>query len=1143
MSDLYDVKISVKLLPEIKGLLSMKPNHENLFRDTIFGPWLDIQSHENDSHMMHYVFQHQVSVPNLRHDCPPIIFHIGDHCELVFMGNEKRNFLTKHIMWLVDDLDAWNAFLWGEYMWEKFYNRTVNVVSRHTEHHLAQLKKNPNFNATYNLYEFAWAFKIWILESYPKSKKWWSKKANVIPRGLAWSKVTMFEKSDFEELYGPMSNPNVPLIASPEEMSHAWFKDSAEFIKGLDAQDGTFLQDDQCREKSMEQHNGMCGDTEDGTFVHRVVGKICPKMNRMSVDDGDGVLDSQSDDGDGVLDSQTKDVIEEASMLPTMSSNSPQAGNAAVSEFFAEFDALKKEVLLIKQRKDDEFYELTKRFSKLETSETFVKFKKLLTNDLCTENESSDCNPKKSDGGVSIEEKPNFSSHHNDSSNHIGGVSSEAKDLYSNSQHHLHLLIKGLGTKIENPSIDSVLVVPPKVDDPMLRTIKPKDDFDEADVDSYDDDYMSMFNDEEQPAKSSLNDLELQQEPDIVDVKDGILEQQANADKGKTIIIQETVGVKAEEKPSLGRGLGTLKFKKKNYELALRPNYVLRSTKIRKKKMAMSLKSTPVPTKRKTRLNKTEDVVLPYDLENLSRPDGCKSDKVTVPEYMSAFINNKDLPEYRFPWGKRDIVIGRSFWLSLSCLNIGKSGWLTDQHLDVWIDLMWSLRPPEADWAIVSPHFSTCILNGMMQDYFSNGHMYPLPWIAVEKVYFLVNEPKQHWCLARLEIRTGVVTFYDLLGWAGGSRRCWWRRMKKVLPKKLTLYLLMHGIFESKGLSADHYKITYNYASVPFQASLYGDYGIWVCIFIYRLCRNLPVAFDNDPLETAYNQALPSYMLSLDHNLTYSPLVTVVNDSNLLQLALVTGYVPAFNSQPKSDKILLGFGVHPDTLDPTIIKVSYPRGRHGNWYVSVFTLSSMDWKKLDNDCLPRESIIFKCSSQVVIGWLIFWAGHERFVSDDGHIVLKKHLLVSFDLIGHSFQVHNIDVVFRDGLTVLMCLSSIGNSLILSGSTDEIDWYLFCGWYVLVDDTSLTSFTLLFAIPTPNYVKLLGFTMDEISLPIVEVPGPHQLANSVQVLNISTQTLQNLGIQGVAGSFFIEQYKESLILLPYPDCELYHMFLA
>ncbi|GKD86340.1 F-box domain containing protein [Tanacetum coccineum] len=342
------------------------------------------------------------------------------------------------------------------------------------------------------------------------------------------------------------------------------------------------------------------------------------------------------------------------------------------------------------------------------------------------------------------------------------------------------------------------------------------------------------------------------------------------------------------------------------------------------------------------------------------------------------------------------------------------------------------------------------------------------------------------------------------------------------------------------------------------------------CIDLINFQKTYGILSSNDCcMILRYNQAFPSYMLSLDHNLTYSSLVTVVNDSNLLPVGTCHGIwcfsygipiiccslwnpsikrsinilVPAFNSQPKSDKILLGFGVRPDTLNPTIIKVAYPRGGHGNWYVSVFTLSSMDWKKLDNDCLPRESIRFKRSSQVVVGRLIFWAGHERFVSDDGHVVFKKHLLVSFDLIGHSFQVHDIDAVFRDGLTVPMCLSSIGNSLILSGSTDETDCYLFCGWSVLVDVTSLTSFTLLFAIPTPNYVKLLGFTMDEISLPIVEVPGPHQLANSVQVLNISTQTLQNLGIQGVAGSFFIGQYKESLILLPYPDRELYHMFLA
>nr|GFA53260.1 phospholipase-like protein [Tanacetum cinerariifolium] len=320
----------------------------------------------------------------------------------------------------------------------------------------------------------------------------------------------------------------------------------------------------------MEQHNGMCGSTQDGTSVDRVVGKICLKMNRMSVDDGDSVLDSQSDDEDGFLDSQTKDVIEEASMLPTMSSNSPQEGNTAAS--------------------------------------------------------SSSAHP---------------------------GNDKDVSRLDDNME-------------IDVPNAKDLVVVTPKVDDPMLRTIKPKDDFDEANVDSYDDDYMSLFNDKEKPAKSSVNDMELQQEPDIVDVKDGILEQQANADKGKTTVIQESVGVTVEEKPSLGRGLGTLKFKKKNYKRALRPNYVLRSAKIRKKKMAMSLKSpfgqqsdtTPVPTKRKTRLKQ----------------------------------NRRHCAAFRFR--------GRSFWLRLSCLNIGKSGWLTDKHLDLWNDLMWSLRQPKADCAI-----------------------------------------------------------------------------------------------------------------------------------------------------------------------------------------------------------------------------------------------------------------------------------------------------------------------------------------------------------------------------------------------------------------------------------------------------------
>nr|GEU75688.1 hypothetical protein [Tanacetum cinerariifolium] len=98
-----------------------------------------------------------------------------------------------------------------------------------------------------------------------------------------------------------------------------------------------------------------------------------------------------------------------------------------------------------------------------------------------------------------------------------------ANDGYSNSHHHLHLLIKALDSKTENPSID--VVVAPKDDDRLLRTIKPNDTCDEVEVDNFEDDYMLMLNDEEKHVKSSLNDMDLEQELDKIAVKQGILEQ------------------------------------------------------------------------------------------------------------------------------------------------------------------------------------------------------------------------------------------------------------------------------------------------------------------------------------------------------------------------------------------------------------------------------------------------------------------------------------------------------------------------------------------------------------------------------------------------------------------------------------------
>ncbi|GJX46925.1 hypothetical protein Tco_0272115, partial [Tanacetum coccineum] len=157
---------SVKLLEEIKLLLERNPNRERLFRRTVFERWLDIPSHDNDNHLMHYVLQHQVW----------------------------------HLVSLVEDFDKWDDYPWGEYMWETFYKRIVNVVAIHREHHLKQKKKKPDYNPTYNLYGFVWAFKD--------------------------------------------SNPILELYATPSETKESWFVASINFTNGLVNEDMNVSQDE-----------------------------------------------------------------------------------------------------------------------------------------------------------------------------------------------------------------------------------------------------------------------------------------------------------------------------------------------------------------------------------------------------------------------------------------------------------------------------------------------------------------------------------------------------------------------------------------------------------------------------------------------------------------------------------------------------------------------------------------------------------------------------------------------------------------------------------------------------------------------------------------------------------------------------------
>ncbi|GJT04661.1 F-box domain containing protein [Tanacetum coccineum] len=109
-------------------------------------------------------------------------------------------------------------------------------------------------------------------------------------------------------------------------------------------------------------------------------------------------------------------------------------------------------------------------------------------------------------------------------------------------------------------------------------------------------------------------------------------------------------------------------------------------------------------------------------------------------------------------------------------------------------------------------------------------------------------------------------------------------------------------------------------------------------------------------------------------------------------------------------------------------------------------------------------------------------------------------------------------------------SQLGDSIIIYGSFNFVNFRIIYAWELEVDDGKVSSYIQLFTIPylAEHELKLIGFTKDK--QPIVEALFLQQLNQSLQVFNPSFQSFQNVGVEANHGSFFTGQYKESLMLV-------------
>ncbi|GKC45884.1 hypothetical protein Tco_1063606, partial [Tanacetum coccineum] len=129
-------------------------------------------------------------------------------------------------------------------------------------------------------------------------------------------------------------------------------------------------------------------------------------------------------------------------------------------------------------------------------------------------------------------------------------------------------------------------------------------------------------------------------------------------------------------------------------------------------------------------------------------------DRVYLSDAFDIFLGRLRPLRCRFPWCK-DVSVDRRFWESLVCLHPPKKGWIIDE-----VNYMWHVRPHDTDWAMVGGYFVQFLLKDSIPLWYADGTRYKVAWSDINQV-MPINETDQHWCLAQLNIRTRVVTFYN----------------------------------------------------------------------------------------------------------------------------------------------------------------------------------------------------------------------------------------------------------------------------------------------------------------------------------------------------------------------------------------------
>ncbi|GKB30601.1 F-box domain containing protein [Tanacetum coccineum] len=296
-------------------------------------------------------------------------------------------------------------------------------------------------------------------------------------------------------------------------------------------------------------------------------------------------------------------------------------------------------------------------------------------------------------------------------------------------------------------------------------------------------------------------------------------------------------------------------------------------------------------------------------------------DNVWLTEDLDLYIGNPGMLRCRFSWCN-DRMLDQKFWESLVCLDPPRTGWLLDDLL----------------------------LQNSMPIWYANGETYNLPWSVVEQVFIPLNEPGEHWNLAKFDICSGLVTFYDSGDTYAIECRDWYIKMTNCLQTWKSI------------IDNTNFVVAYGACTTQPASFLTYDQGFvnanYICFLDVPFCfTRYPHFRPSLPDLNLNNKAIGSCYGLWCFSSNY--MASIWNPSIRKSVGII---LPYWVGNTYLEKMVFGFGVHPVSLDPTIVKIAYPKTDHGRWSVVVFKLSTKHWNIVPDTHVPRYTIRLKRSS-------------------------------------------------------------------------------------------------------------------------------------------------------------------------------------